>query len=68
MTRGLRTAAIVLSGSELLDGRVSDLNGAWLSTDLSRRGVVVHSVETVTDELPALLAALRHALATNHHE
>jgi nicotinamide-nucleotide amidase len=61
--RGLRTAAIVMSGSELLDGRVRDLNGIWLSTDLSRRGVIVRSVQTVADETPALLAALRHALA-----
>jgi len=64
MTRGLRTAAIVMSGSELLDGRVRDLNGAWLSADLSRRGVVVSSVETVADAAPALVAALRHALAS----
>jgi nicotinamide-nucleotide amidase len=57
------TAAIVLSGNELLDGRVRDGNGVYASADLSGRGVKVTSMMTVADDTARLTAALRCALA-----
>ena len=57
------SAAIVLSGSELLDGRVRESNGSYVSADLSDRGVKVMSVMTVADDAARLTAALRCALA-----
>jgi len=59
----LPRAAIVLSGNELLDGRTRDTNGAFLSADLSTRGVKVTSVLTVADDEERLTAALEYSLA-----
>jgi nicotinamide-nucleotide amidase len=59
----LPRAAVVLSGNELLDGRTRDTNGAFVSADLSARGVKVTSVVTVADDAERLTAALRYALA-----
>jgi nicotinamide-nucleotide amidase len=59
----IRSAALVLSGNELLDGRTHDTNGVFAATDLSDRGVKVTSLVTVTDDRERLTAALRYALA-----
>ncbi len=61
----LRSAAVVLSGNELLDGRTTDTNGAFVATDLSDRGVKVAGVVTVADDRERLTAALRFALAAD---
>ena len=63
VTRAMPSAAIVLSGNELLDGRVRDSNGSYVSADLSDRGVKVTSLTTVADDAARLTAALRRALA-----
>jgi nicotinamide-nucleotide amidase len=59
----LPRAAVVLSGNELLDGRTRDTNGAFVSADLSGRGVKVTSVLTVADDEERLTAALQYSLA-----
>ena len=61
--RTLPTAAVVLSGNELLDGRTRDTNGQFVSADLSARGCKVASVLTVADDAERLTAALRFSLA-----
>ena len=63
MSGDLPRAAVVLSGNELLDGRTCDTNGAFLSADLSARGVKVISVLTVADDVERLTAAFRYSLA-----
>ena len=63
MTPTVLSAAVVLSGNELLDGRTRDTNGAFLSVDLSDRGVKVASVLTVADDQRRLTEALRFSLA-----
>ena len=63
MSGALPRAAVVLSGNELLDGRTRDTNGAFLSADLSARGVKVISVLTVADDEERLTAALQYSLA-----
>ena len=63
MSGALPRAAVVLSGNELLDGRTRDTNGAFLSADLSARGVKVTSVLTVADDEERLTAALEYSLA-----
>lgn len=65
MSTELRTAAVVLSGSELLDGRVRDEDGAFVSADLSERGVRVTSVVMVADDRERLSAALKWSLAAS---
>jgi len=61
--RRLPTAAVVLSGNELLDGRTRDTNGEYVSADLSARGCKVTSVLTVADDAERLTAALAFSLA-----
>jgi nicotinamide-nucleotide amidase len=63
MSGDLPRAAVVLSGNELLDGRTRDTNGAFVSADLSARGVKITSVVTVADDAERLTAALRYSLA-----
>jgi nicotinamide-nucleotide amidase len=58
----VRSAAVVLSGNELLDGRTADTNGVFAAADLSDRGVKVTSLLTVADDRARLAAALRFAL------
>ena len=62
--RKLPTAAVVLSGNELLDGRTRDTNGRFVSADLSARGCKVTSVLTVADDAERLTAALEFSLAS----
>jgi nicotinamide-nucleotide amidase len=63
LSGALPCAAVVLSGNELLDGRTRDTNGAFVSADLSSRGVKVTSVVTVADDEERLTAALEYSLA-----
>jgi len=63
MPPGAPRAAVLLSGNELLDGRTTDTNGAFVCADLSRRGVKVLELLTVADDRERMVAALRHALA-----
>ncbi|MCX6371831.1 MAG: nicotinamide-nucleotide amidohydrolase family protein [Actinobacteria bacterium] len=63
MSGALPRAAVVLSGNELLDGRTQETNGAFVSADLSARGVKVTSVVTVADDEERLTAALEYSLA-----
>ena len=62
MPPGAPRAAVLLSGNELLDGRTTDTNGAFVCADLSRRGVKVLELLTVADDRARIVAALRHAL------
>jgi nicotinamide-nucleotide amidase len=61
--RARPSAAIVLSGDELLDGRTRDSNGRLLAGVLSGRGVRVASLAIVGDDRARLAATLRCALA-----
>ncbi|MGY1708955.1 competence/damage-inducible protein A [Geodermatophilus sp. SYSU D00758] len=51
-------AGIVVTGTEVLTGRVTDRNGPWLAEELRRRGVDVGSVLVVGDRVDDLRAAL----------
>ncbi|MEK6278652.1 MAG: competence/damage-inducible protein A [Actinomycetota bacterium] len=52
-------AGIVVTGTEVLNGRVSDRNGPWISERLAELGVEVSSILTVGDRPDDLEAALR---------
>jgi nicotinamide-nucleotide amidase len=53
-------AAIVVTGTEVLGGRVDDRNGPWLSERLAELGVDVALRTIVGDRAGDLLAALQH--------
>jgi nicotinamide-nucleotide amidase len=52
-------AGIVVTGTEVLNGRISDRNGPWLSERLSGLGVEVAHILVVGDRADDLEAALR---------
>lgn len=62
MTGSMPRAAIVVTGSELLDGRSRDTSGVSLSAELSSLGVQVTSLLVVADVPTALEEAIRWSL------
>jgi nicotinamide-nucleotide amidase len=52
-------AGIVVTGTEVLTGRVSDRNGPWVAEELRRLGVDVGAVVVVGDRPEDLRDALR---------
>ena len=59
-------AGIVVTGTEVLSGRVSDRNGPWLSERLAERGIEVAHILVVGDRPADVLAALRFMAAEGH--
>jgi len=60
---GSPRAAVVLTGAELLDGRLTDANGKFLSAELTRAGFRVDAVVISPDDRATIVAHLRHLLA-----
>lgn len=58
MTDAVR-AGIVVTGTEVLTGRISDRNGPWLSERLAEMGIEVAHILVVGDRPDDLTAALR---------
>ena len=56
-------AGIVVTGTEVLTGRVSDRNGPWVSERLGELGVEVTHILCVGDRADDLEAALRFLAA-----
>jgi nicotinamide-nucleotide amidase len=56
-------AGIVVTGTEVLTGRISDSNGPWVSEQLAARGVEVAHIIVVADRPDDLEAALRFLAA-----
>jgi len=56
-------AGLVVTGDEVLAGRVGERNARYLAADLDARGVVVERVVTVGDDRPAITDAVRGLLA-----
>jgi nicotinamide-nucleotide amidase len=52
-------AGIIVTGTEVLTGRISDSNGPWVSERLAERGVEVAHIHVVADRPDDLEAALR---------
>ncbi|HEU4739858.1 MAG TPA: competence/damage-inducible protein A [Solirubrobacterales bacterium] len=56
-------AGIVVTGTEVITGRISDSNGPWVSERLAERGVEVAHIHVVADRPGDLEAALRFMAA-----
>ncbi|HET7053228.1 MAG TPA: competence/damage-inducible protein A [Solirubrobacterales bacterium] len=56
-------AGIVVTGTEVLTGRIADRNGPWISERLAERGVEVAHILVVGDRRDDLEAALRFMAA-----
>jgi molybdenum cofactor synthesis domain-containing protein len=53
------TAAIIVIGNEILSGKVTDTNAAFLTGELRQLGVTVKRILVVPDEIDAIAAAVR---------
>ena len=60
----MSTAAIVVIGNEILSAKVVDENGPFLARELRALGVELRRIETVPDEVPLIVDALRRCLAS----
>lgn len=58
-------AGIVVTGTEVLTGRVRDTNGPWLAEQLREFGVDISQIVLVGDRPQDLLHALQQVAATN---
>ena len=58
------TAAIVVIGNEILSAKVADENGPFLARELRALGIELRRIETVPDEIPLIIDALRRCLAS----
>ncbi|HEY8083941.1 MAG TPA: competence/damage-inducible protein A [Solirubrobacterales bacterium] len=56
-------AGIVVTGTEVITGRIADSNGPWVSEQLAERGVEVAHILVVADRPDDLEAALRFLAA-----
>jgi len=57
------TAAIVVVGNEILSAKVADENGPFLARELRALGVELRRIETVPDEVPLIVEAVRRCKA-----
>jgi len=60
---GLRTAAILIVGDEILSGEVADENAAYIARRLTALGLRVEEIRVVPDRMAAIVAALEEARA-----
>jgi len=60
----MSTAAIVVIGNEILSAKVQDENGPFLARELRALGVDLRRIETVPDEVPLIVDALKRCLAS----
>lgn len=63
MTTALRRAAVVSTGSEILQGLYADTNARWLAERMSAMGLEVTAIVAAPDDLEQAKAALRFAAA-----
>jgi len=54
-----KTAAIIVIGNEILSGKVTDTNAAFLTRELRALGVTLQRILVIPDELDAIGAAVR---------
>src|SRR4051794_16563099 len=59
VTEGRVRAGVVVTGTEVLTGRITDRNGPWIAERLGELGVEVSHIVCVGDRAPDLKAALR---------
>lgn len=60
----MSTAAVLVIGNEILSAKVQDENGPFLARELRALGVELRRIETVPDEVPLIVDALKRCLAS----
>ena len=54
-----RTAGLIVIGNEILSGKVTDSNSAFLARELRSVGVTLRRIVTIPDEVDVIAAAVR---------
>jgi len=54
-------AEIITIGDELLIGQTVDTNSAWIGAELSKQGIKVHQITSITDHKEHIMTALQQA-------
>jgi nicotinamide-nucleotide amidase len=62
--RGRHSAAIIIVGSEIVEGTVRDVNGQWLTERLQTRGIWPRVMSTVSDDECLIAQTVRAACAS----
>ncbi|WP_299662035.1 molybdopterin-binding protein [uncultured Ruegeria sp.] len=61
------TAAMLVIGDEILSGRTRDANMHYLAGELTKQGIDLKEVRIVSDDAPAIAAAVRALSDTHDH-
>lgn len=61
------TAAMIVIGDEILSGRTRDSNMHYLAGELTKVGIDLREVRVVSDDAPAIIAAVKALSATYTH-
>ena len=61
------TAAMIVIGDEILSGRTRDSNMHYLAGELTKVGIDLREVRVVSDDAPAIIAAVKALAATYTH-
>lgn len=61
------TAAMLVIGDEILSGRTRDANMFYLAGELTQHGITLREVRVVSDDTPAIVAAVNALRATHDH-
>ncbi len=61
------TAAMLVIGDEILSGRTRDSNTHFLAQELTRHGIALTEARVVSDEAPAVIAAVNALRASYDH-
>ncbi|MFD2248063.1 competence/damage-inducible protein A [Pontibacter ruber] len=56
------TAEIITIGDEILYGQIVDTNSAWMGTELTKAGIKVHQITSISDNPEHIVSALDDAL------
>lgn len=61
------TAAMLVIGDEILSGRTRDANMHYLAAELTKHGIDLKEVRIVSDDAPAIVAAVQALSGTHDH-
>lgn len=65
--RGRHAAAVIIVGSEIVEGTILDTNGHWLTQRLQERGIWPRMLLTISDDEALIAQVILVALQTMHY-
>ena len=53
-------ASIVTIGDEILIGQITDTNSQWIATELTKTGITVDSMSSISDDYQAIISSIKN--------